>query len=326
MVALSMLLSSSVVLAQQSPDILAKASQSSDGDVPSVFDTVLSRADGAHEYVSTGLEATAKSLDGFFAEDSAFEEATNTYLRLNFDSVFKEYEGMGFAGDARLKVDLPNTKKRLKLLIESDAQRGDTEGLEESPEQVAQNRDYSVAIERVVPGMVEKWNIRPSLGIKVRAPLDPFIRLRSHRYFEYTNWLLRFASGVSWFDSRGYDAYLSLSFDRPLNDVFTFRYGPQLSWTEEDMFRRLGQGISLYQQIDERQKIAYQIGSEADDDWDGEWRAKRYDIQIRYRRNLYKKWLFGEIIPHWQYLKETGFRVEPSLTFRLELVFGERYR
>ena len=71
--------------------------------------------------------------------------------------------------------------------------------------------------------------------------------------------------------------------------------------------------------------MAYQIIAQADDEW-GEWRAKRYDALIRYRRSLYKKWLFGEVIPQWTFQKETGFHVEPAIIFRLEIVFGERYR
>ncbi|MFC1749613.1 hypothetical protein ACFL2V_12495, partial [Pseudomonadota bacterium] len=115
-------------------------------------------------------------------------------------------------------------------------------------------------------------------------------------------------------------------FDRALNDDFLFRYSQLLSWREDEMFRRFSQGLSLFQQIDSRQQIAYQIIARADDEDLEGWRSKRYDILARYRRNLYKKWLFGEIIPQWTYLRESGFNSTPALIFRLEMVFGERYR
>lgn len=328
---LLVLLLSKGVPAQQAatPDSVAAGSETEEeSKVPDsgagLTGSVVNFAEGAHDYLSGGLEATAKSVDQFFAEDNVFEESTKSYLRLSFDSVWREYEGFGFAGDMRLKLDLPNTRKRLKLLIESDGQRGGVDDLEEHPSDVTQGRNYALSVEKVVSGLAA-WNVRPSLGLKVRAPVDLFVRLRSHRYFTFSDWLWRLSSSMAWFNSSGYEAVLSMAFDRPLQHGFLFRYAPALSWREEEMFRRINQGLFLYQQIDERQKMAYQITAEADDDWD-EWRSKRYDIAIRYRRNLYKKWLFGEIIPQWTFLKENDFHVNPSLTFRLETVFGERYR
>jgi len=291
----------------------------------SMFDVVIGRAEGVHKYVSGELEATAKSVDQFFADDNAFDESTKTYLRLGLDSVWRENEGLGFAGGVRLKVDLPNTKKRLRLLIESDAQRGETENLEDKPGDVAQESEYSVALEKEVSGL-DLWNVRPSLGIRLHTPVDPFVRVRSYRYFPLSQWVIRVSSGVSWFDSRGFGTNGALEFDRALNDDFLFRYSQLLSWREDEMFRRFSQGLSLFQQIDSRQQIAYQIIARADDEDLEGWRSKRYDILARYRRNLYKKWLFGEIIPQWTYLRESGFNSTPALIFRLEMVFGERYR
>ncbi len=288
------------------------------------FDQFVVQAEGMHDYVSEGIEFTAKSIDLFFAEDKAFDEATYTYLRLGLDSVWHEHEGLGFAGELRMKLDLPNTRKRLKLLIETDAQRGETEVLEEKPADVAQNRDYSIALERA-SSRLKKWNLRPSLGIRLHTPIDFFIRLRTHRYYNLERWLLHVSSGVRWYDSRGFDAYFNLSHDYPLSDNWLFRYAPGMSWKEEDMYRTIGQELSLFQQIDEKQKMAYQILAGANDESD-DWRAVQYDILIRYRRNLYKKWLFGEVIPQWTFEKESGFHPRPALTFRLEVVFGERYR
>lgn len=286
---------------------------------------MLGRADGMHEYVSGGLESAAQSVDLFFAEDNVFEESTKSYIRMGLDSVWRENEGVGFKGKVKLKIDLPNTKKRLRLLIESEGERGGTENLEDRPEDAAQGNDYSVAVEKEVSAL-KLWNVRPSLGIRVHTPLNPFVRIRSYRYFPAGSWVIRVSSGAAWFDSRGYDIYGALEFDHELSESLLFRYSHLYSWREDEMFRRYSQGVSLFQQIDEKQRIAYQIIGHADDEYEEGWRARRYDVLARYRRNLYKKWLFGEIIPQWTYWKESGFNSTPAIIFRLEVVFGGRYR
>ncbi len=295
-----------------------KSSQSS-----GVFDTVISKLDVTHSSISNKLEKTAVSIDSFFANDRVFERSNHSYMRIALDMVSKEYDGLGFAGDLKLKVDLPHIKKRLKLLIETDSQRDSKENLDQLPADVVQERDFFISLERKLGG-VKRWDIRPSLGIKINTPIDPFARLRTFRYFALDNWLLRASNSLAWYDSRGYGADGALEFDREIKKGLTFRVTSKLKWQEEEMFRRFDQTLTLYQQINARQNMAYQIAGFADDE--NNWLSNKYYMRIRYRKALYKKWMFGEIIPQLTFLKESGFHNESSITFRLEMVFGERYR
>jgi len=288
-----------------------------------LLDAVIGKLDITHTSISSQLEQTATSIDSFFADDIVFEQTNQSYMRIALDMVSEEYDGTGFAGDLKLKVDLPHIKKRLKLLIETDSQRDSKENLEELPSDVVQERDFFISLERKLGG-VRKWDIRPSLGVKVRRPIDPFARIRTFRYFALDNWLLRASNTLAWYDSHGYGANGALEFDRIIKTGLLFRTTSKLSWQEEEMFRRFDLGFSLYQRIDERQNMAYQIAGFADDEYD--WRSNKYYTRVRYRKGLYKKWMFGEIIPQFTFHKETGFHSEASITFRLEMVFGESYR
>ncbi len=287
-----------------------------------VLDVVIGKLDTTHNSISIGLEETASSIDAFFADDIVFEQANKSYLRIALDMVSKEYDGTGFAGDLKLKVDLPRIKKRLRLLIETDSQRDAKENLEDFPSDVVQERDLFISLERPLGGK-RRWDIRPSLGIKAHRPIDPFARIRSYRDFTLDNWLLRASNRVAWFDSRGFGGNGVLEFDRAIKKGLLFRSTSTLSWEEEEKFRRFEQGLSLYQHIDERQSMAYQIAGFADDEFD--WHANQYYMRVRYRKGIYKKWMFAEIIPQLTFLKETGFHNEASITLRLEMVFGERY-
>jgi len=300
-------------------DQLEDAKNRSEG----VFNTVIGKLEVTHTSISSGLEETVGSIDAFFADDKVFEQANKSYLRIALDMVSKEYEGTGFAGDLKLKVDLPRLKKRLKLLIETDSQRDSLENLNNLPIDVVQERDFFISLERQVGGE-RKWDIRPGLGVKLNKGLDLFARLRSYRYFPLDNWLLRASSSFDWFDSRGFGANGVLEFDRPITKKLLFQTTSSLNWKEEEKFRRFDQGISFYHNIDARRSLAYQVAGFADDETD--WLAKQYFMRVRYRQDVHKKWMFGEIIPQLSFFKETNFHPQSSITFRLEIVFGKRYQ
>ncbi len=291
----------------------------SDPDIPEQGPAIVEKIDIAHVAVSGRIERTARWLDRFFADDKIFDDATDSYARVKLDSVFEPGGNVGFSGDIRLKIDLPRTQKRLKLLIESDPQRENRTDLENVPADVVSEKSYSLSLERQL-SEVHRWDVRPALGIKARTPLDPFARLRAIRYFNLQKVVARVSSSAFWFDSSGFGANLGVEFDRALIDVFLLRSGTGLTWEEAEKFRRIEQQFSLFHRIDDRQNMAYQIGILADDEFN--WRVNTYYYRIRYRKDIHDGWVFAEIIPQWTYREENSFDDEPSLTLRLEAAFG----
>jgi len=297
---------------------LNDSEKESEGMLYSVF----GQLDKTHTSISSGLEETVVSIDRFFADDKVFEQANKSYLRIALDMVTKEYEGTGFKGDLKLKVDLPRLKKRLKLLIETDSQRDSQDNLSPQATDVVQERDFFISLERQV-SQSKQWDVRPALGFKARSGrLDFFGRIRSYRYIPLDNWLLRASNNLNWFESRGFGANGALEFDRPVTKNLLFQVTSSLNWLEEEKFRRFNQGVSFYQNIDARRSLAYQIAGFADDETD--WLAKQYFMRVRYRQDLHKNWMFGEIIPQISFEKESDFHPKSSITFRLEMVFGKR--
>lgn len=277
----------------------------------------------AHATVSSGIERSARWLDRFFASDRVFEEETDTYARLTLDTVFEPRGEVGFSGDLRFRIDLPRTEKRLKLLIESDPQRETRDDLRDVPADVVSETNYSLSIERQLR-QARRWDVRPALGVKAHTPLDPFARLRAIRYFGLgENVVARVSGSVLWFDSSGWGAHSGVELDRALGHALLARSGTAFGWEEEDKFRRITQEFSLFHRLSDRQNMAWQIGAAADDQFD--WDVNTYYWRVRFRQDVHRRWLFAEVIPQVTYREETGFDDEPSLTLRLEAVFGHDY-
>lgn len=282
---------------------------------------LLRKAEETHLKFSASLERMARNIDNFFAAEQAFEEVTRSYARVRLDTVLDNDLQVGFNGDIRVKLDLPRTERKLKLLIESDGQGAAPDRTEQTPIDVVKKQDYLLSIEHV--DKTGTWDIRPAAGIKVRWVPDPFVRVRAVRYTTFDRWLMRNAASLFWFTSDGLGANAAVDFDRPIGKSFLFRSTSNLRWQENDQFLTADQQLSLYQRVDERRYFVYQVGILADQNPD--WSEKQYFAAVHYRKNVYKNWLFYEVIPQINFTRENHFNGQPSVMFRLEAVFGYDY-
>src|SRR3569832_554002 len=170
---------------------------------------------------------------------------------------------------------------------------------------------------------VNKWDVRPAAGIKLRWVPDPFLRLRATRYHDLSGWLMRTAGSVFWFTSDGLGANTTLDFDRPVGDMMFFRSSTILRWQENDQFLTAEQQLSMYHRLDPKHYLVYQVGVRANQHPD--WAMQQYFVAVHYRKNVYRNWLFLELIPQIDYHVERDFEALPSITLRLEGVFGQDY-
>src|SRR3569832_1542557 len=217
-------------------------------EVPSTPPLLLKKAEETHIADSHSLESMARNIAAFFAADQTFEESTRSNARERNDTKLDNDLQIGFDGDVRVKIDLPRTERKLKLLIESDAatRTGVPDRLADTP------------IDFVRVNEVNKWDVRPAAGSKLRWVPDPFLRLRATRYLDLSGWLMRTAGSVFWFTSDGLGANTTLDFDRPVGDMMFFRSSTILRWQENDQFLTAEQQLSMYHRLDPKHYLVYQ--------------------------------------------------------------------
>lgn len=287
-------------------------------------DDFLSFLDGPHEVLSEGVESMAQGMDLFFADEKIYTKATKSYARLSTQFRFSHGGSVSTAGDIKFKIDLPKTKKKLKLLLQSDTDRDIQTGTDQNklPGQENASVNFFAALQKEISKRRE-WHTHASLGVKLKVPLDPFLRVRSSKNFRLGDWKMRFAETIFWFNSLGAGASSLLELDYALTPDLLFRSRSSQLWTDFLDYHELEQVFSLYQQITERRAIAYNIGvygiSEPD------IHSERYFGSINYRQRIHKDWLFVEVTPAILYERDNGFNAERSLTVKFEMVFGSKY-
>ena len=284
---------------------------------------VFTMADASQDKLSGRLESMAQRMDHYFGDERAFEDATDTYIQADFATLWVESESLQFDPKVKSRLDLPGTKKRFQLLIETDPYAEEDTGAAENPLDAVEQQDYYLSLEREARG-TGKWRIRPSVGVKATWPPDLFARLRIQRYDNLGDWLARPSVVVSWFDSKGVEVRGTLDLDHALGERLMFRSSSGLRWRERDDLTSAAQTFSLFHTLDDRRGLVYETGAVADDD--PRWFVDDYFVRVRFRVRLHKQWLFGEVRPQVDFYEEDNYAHTWSLMLRLEVLFGERYR
>ena len=279
--------------------------------------------DEPHEGLSTGIESLSAGMDQFFTNEKFYRETTSSYVRVRADMVLREPSDISTIGDIRIRLDLPLTRKKLKLIIESDPQETDsTDNIATQTVKKEEDKDYFIGLEKKekVKG---QWKIRPSIGVRARQPLDFYVRLRFLRDYDLSHWKLRFNETLYWFDSIGYGADTFIDLDRKINDDLFFRASSNANWSDQNDYFFLGQFFSLFHTLSERRATSYYVGVTGQSQ--PEIHATDYYIGFRYRQKIHKNWLFLEVNPQIQYPKNEDFTPKHTLLLRLEAFFGSQY-
>jgi len=292
-------------------------------DQPNKEKGYFSALDAPHRSVSSGFEGLAKYLDSFFADEKSYYESTESYIRLTFDTFWEEQGKISFTGQVRIKLDLPNTKKKLKFIIESDPDEGKNDidkSLEETPRKAASQKSYFVGTEAQL-GREDAWEFRPAIGVKIRSPLDLYARIRGNGTYKFGTLSLHLIETLYWFDSIGTGFDTSADLDQPLSRDVLFRSSSAAGWKDVDDFYSLSQVFFIFHKLSDRRGISYQAGVYGLSH--PTIFATDYLIAVKYRQTIHSDYLFMEIAPQIRYQKINDFHSEHAILFRFEWVFSD---
>jgi hypothetical protein len=293
-------------------------------DEPTKKESKLGILDTTHHYISENVEKYVTDIDRFFANDALYKYTTDSYVQLSGDVLFEEKGETGYGANLRARVDMPGTKKRLKLIFDTDPKEKQDpleRSVDDSPTAAVQESDIYGAIQR--ERELWGWTFRPSVGVKFTLPLEPYVKAQFTTIYPLQRWALRADQNFYWFDDTGFGSDSTIEFDRPVGKEHLFRASSFARWTEEDEFFHLSQIFTFYQTLSRRRMVSYQVGAYGQTS--PTWFMTDYLLVVRYRQLIHKEWLFFEIRPQVQYSKEYDWDDEVSLLLRLEMFFGRKY-
>lgn len=277
--------------------------------------------DTPQEYLSSGVEVMAKSIDGFFVADEIFYESSGSYLRLINSTIFDEGGNKRSFNDVRFKLRLPETQKRLKVFFESspsDEPYNVTTQTENFPKTVTDEDDYVLGIQ-AESGEGFGWKYKPRIGAHLGSSVEPFVQFKFSREDKLGQWTLSWDEIPYWDDSVGWGFDSSLVFNRKIDEKNLFRSSTFAGWKNVTEQFELRQVFALFHTFSSRRAISFYTGAYGVSE--PEVHTTEYLVGSIYRQNIHKDYLFIELEPQIRYQRINNFRAEHSIALRFELLF-----
>ncbi len=289
--------------------------------------------DAPHDYLSRRVEAYSRRLDDFFSHPNRVYDSTGSTLQIqSYMTLFKS--GVREHGtDVHGNISLPNTEDRLKLIVQR--------GLEGATQTAAERdiKDATGSAKVVAPGApddnryyfglkalaAEMFGVTLSAeaGARFARPINTYVRLRLFRDFNSSQWQIRASETPLWKHSEGASSASELNFTRPLDEKWQLRFTSKATWRSTTNYFDLAQISGVYYIPDERTATNFELGAFAPSDRN--LKLKVYSVTLRVRRQIYRDWLYLDVIPQILYQEAFGFSTTRSLMLRLEGLFGDRY-
>nr|WP_075881226.1 hypothetical protein [Halomonas massiliensis] len=284
------------------------------------------RIEPTRERVGTWVDNTSRRIDSFFGTRDGMNVENDSYLRLGQEFDWMEGDGIDGEVNLRYRIDLPTAEERLRLIIESDPE--ETQGtLEEQgsgrlANDQRDNRDSILGLTWLENrDKREHWSNDISAGVRLRLPLDPYVRFISERLWDLgeSPWQLESSNRLSWFNNEGYSARTRWDVGRPLSASQHLRFITTFQWREEEDTLEYSEIAELNHRLNKRSALRYSaiaIGESASNP-----HMTNYYLQTRYRRDVHKGVLFADVIPELHFPRESSYEPRWAMTLRLEMYF-----
>jgi len=293
--------------------------------VPSAADN--GWVDRTHSRVERDLFETVVWFDQFFG-DKRMEvtEPPESFLRWMNDSRWDEEERFSLRSTIRASLRLPRLKKRWKLVISGET-RGDPNAITPedpgNPGLVVGSRVRTGSTELVYDILrTPRSSLDVGAGVRVKIPPDAFVRTRfQHARLVAYHTLGRFTATAFWDARDGLGESNQVDLEHRLALPTLLRWSNSLEIKEKSNGWTWGTELSLIHKISP--KSAFTFAGGVAGSTRPAWIARNYRVLARYRRNVYREWLFleGEPDVHWP-RKEDGSRKPVwGATLRVEILF-----
>ncbi|MCK9503443.1 MAG: hypothetical protein M0Q95_04575 [Porticoccaceae bacterium] len=277
--------------------------------------------DSSHSYVVEHADNIAEWMNNFFGDVRTEEEAPYSTLRLRLEQEWDENDQFDSDIKLRGKVYLPNFNNKLSLLF-SDEDTGET------------GRDDLLIDERDTP---EDVSLQYRVSEKERSSLDfrvgvrSSINLKTSARYRYTYPLSEKLIGMAsqeilYLGGDGFASKTRLEFDRILNEDKLIQWHNKVEWQENISGITWNTSLSLDKRLSDKKAFSYFVGM--DGETEPENQVNNYVVGIRYRQNMLRPWLYGEIQPSYRWSKEfPGAERDGAVVilFRLEAVFHKDF-
>lgn len=293
-------------------------------DKPVTFSNFCDRLDYLHTNVQTRISKPVRTVDERFAPDAGERLAVpDSRMRVGLYSECVQHEGfsLSFQPDIDLDVALPNMEKRMNVFVQS----GYADKLPGRTPSESRDRDLLVGVRRYF----REHSFSTDAGVRMSLHPRAYGRIQWHPRFQFDQWSIR-PQQRFFLDTRDklgslstlfVDRWLGAGHEYFVGSVSSAKYiteTDETTWEQTFKVGRLRERLEERPSFDrfERRDVA-SGGDLAFSIFGTDGEADTYRLTIGVRRPLYQRWIFWDIEPGLEWVKdhdfETGFRVTAGI-------------
>ena len=272
-------------------------------------------AKGYVESLNDGVDSFF--MGAFFDDELVDDESSGSNGRIFFTTRRVVGEGVDYQAGINLKLVLPRTRDRFKLLVETDENEDDQK--ESDLIGTTNNVTYSTAI-RVELRDGRRWKTSWDNGVRWAGQPVYFSRVRTRRTDYFNEWRSRLLHSVSWRTDVDWGTSVNASLLRPLDMRRHFRTAFSADYLLSDDFAELQTSAAIFDEVSDRSAVLYRMAILGDTQQIA--KINNYIVSVSYRRKIYKHFVFAEIVPEVAWPREEDYFPTPALTLRFEMIVG----
>lgn len=247
-----------------------------------------------------------------------------SYLRLGFAAESEYSDPAQFKPEARFRLDVPTTREKLRLVIESESEEliplAERERDRQLTEPDRSDTDTTGAL-RFLTDVGDAINLSMDVGGRLRLPPEAFWRLTAGKGWRVDdNWAINVQQRVYYYHQNGWGSRSWLGADRPIWNGWHFYSSSELEWVHRDTRFEAAHIFSVRKRVTPRSLISPRIGILGESQ--PSWRPTSYFADITWRYRVYEDWLFAELIPALEFPRDRSFKDQGSVVFRIEMYFA----
>jgi hypothetical protein len=249
------------------------------------------------------VTSTAQAVDNLFGSAEVEESATVTRGRLSIGSQWDPRDGLRERLRLKARFALPAIEERASFFFG----RGDAndfvdgssdDNIDTLPDRFNdfQEEDWLLGIGYSRDAKLRRgWSF--GVGVRMKTPLEPFVRAtyRWNRAFG-DNWLWRVEPRAFVQSRRGAGISVQNILDHVLNETWLLRSYSVVVAEEEVEGVSWTSKLVAYQSLSTKHALSYAVYGTGETDY--EVPLRDYGLELRYRRQISREWLFVEFLTY----------------------------
>jgi len=291
--------------------------------------------DRSHAYVDKEMNEAVTWFDGLFGKKARRDTAkADIKLRWSNELRAEEGESVRYHNAIRAQVHLPRLEKKLRLVIMQETREEAVAPIPSDAGTPIVNTPTQANTLRAVNTELRfyAWDTKAAyafLAVGSRFVWLPETFVRARFLWRHTladNTFISPSVTPFWQDHLGFGITPQLDFGRPFSHQYIFLWANSATVFKNRSGFLWGSEVSLSRIVSPVTAIAFAVGangatrpSEAADRFN--LAANNYKVSFKYRRNIYRPWLFLELVPETNWRREEAGEREviPAFTVRLEI-------